>query len=220
LKPTTLPSQLEHLHKVCHELRRPLAVIQAYSDLLVDGLAGPLSEDQTEYVETLSVAADELGLQINSMLAQAEMQAGQFHVVERSTDVARVLEDLSEKMFPQFRRAQINWTTDLEPVTSETDPERLSLAFVQVLSNAVRHTPKEGYATMRLTSYGDSFRITVWNSGPSLPSHELTKVFEPFVRSESEEAPANVQGFGVGLAISKANTTVLGGKVWAEPGEE
>ena len=187
----TIPRQLDDLHVVCNEMRRPQADNPSYTDLLGDSMAGRVGVGQAEHLQTSTLAKDDLYLQLNTMLGVAEIESSSFYVVECTTDVATICEDLFAPMIPRYEREDILWKTSWSSVTTETDPDRLRLALAQALDNTLRFTPKSGYVSLRVNNYSDSFQISIWNSGPKLPTQELDRISERSYQFRPKAHPAS-----------------------------
>jgi heavy metal sensor kinase len=203
-----------------HELRAPLASIRTTSEVAL-GKSG--SENQ--YKEALANILEETG-RLNEtidgllLLARAEAsQPGQdqsvFLATELVNEVLSVLSVLIEEK--QISVLQDGDMTG-EPTTIRADRPLLRIAFMNVLHNAVKFSPRCSTLRIIWACGKEEVRITVRDEGPGIPSREEEKVFDRFFTSSS---PATAQGSGTGLGLSIAKLVVnrAGGRIWFEPGQ-
>lgn len=207
------------MHRVCHELRRPLTVIHAYSELLADGIAGSLSDEQQEHMDTILAAAEGLGEQLQSLVGLAEIDAGRFHLIEEEIDLSEVCLRVLRPFAARFGAAGIalEFDSKSDELIAETDTERLQNCITHLLDNALKYTPKGGKVKVSQMTTDEEFRISVWNSGPVVPKEQCEPLFDRYFRYDFGEQGLDAKGLGIGLTLCRANAKALGGCVWAEP---
>lgn len=185
---------------VAHELRNPLAVMQAQVEGILDGVYPPTPEslapvlDQTRLLRRL----------VDDLQTLALADAGQLTLDLAETDLAQLLRRVAEVHRPQAEAQGIRLLLDVEPVKLVVDPMRLEQVLGNLLSNAMRHTPPGG--EIRLTLKPDArqgaVRLEVADSGEGIPPEALPFVFERFYRAGQSRARSE-GGSGLGLAIAR-----------------
>jgi len=179
---------------VAHELRAPIAVLQAGHEAMLDGLTAPTSEQITSFrdeVIRLSRMVDDL-----QRLASAEAAALQLTMVRR--DLAKVAATAAASLVESFEGANVTLVERLAKVEVQCDPLRMHEIIVNLLTNALKFTPAEGQVTLE-TSPDDEFgELRVTDTGIGIPPEELPHITERFYRGRRS---AEVAGSGIGLTI-------------------
>jgi len=199
---------------VSHELRTPLTVLRTALEGLRDGLVEPTPENFAAlHNKTLltSRLVDDL-----HQLALAD--AGQLSIHKTACGLVHLFSHIQATIEVQLEdsgiRFQVEIPGDLPKV--EADPQRIEQVVLNLLSNAVRHTPEGG--TIRMTARaieGPLIQVSLCNTGPRLSDEDLAHVFDRFYRAESSRSREE-GGAGLGLAIAKALIEAHGGTIWAE----
>lgn len=200
------------LHDVSHELRSPLARLQAAADLVRQRPAR--GEAFIERVERETVRMDHL---VGELLTLARLDAGMAGGGGEDVDlgelIARIADDA--RLEGQLRACTVDAATD-EGLHLNAQPELLHRMLENVVRNAVRHAPAGG--CVRIAAHADAAReaivITVADDGPGVPGEDLERIFEPFRRGEG----ATTGGYGLGLAITRRIAEAYGGSVRATNG--
>jgi signal transduction histidine kinase len=197
---------------VSHELRTPIAVIQANLEALLDGVL-PLDGEQvaTLYDETLLLnrLVDDLRL-----LSQAE--AGQLKLNLQETDLAALILKLAERFKVQAKENGIRLEIDLPPGLPWLwiDGVRITQVLNNLVGNALRYTPPEGFIQIKAEAMKGGVRISVTDNGSGIPAADLPFVFDRFYRADPSRTRVS-GGSGLGLAIVKQLVEAHGGKVEA-----
>lgn len=206
-----LEGQRRLLHDVSHELRSPLARLQAATDLLAQQ-----PERAAEFIERIERESGRMDRLVGELLTLARLDAGiaprQRERVDLAELVANVAEDAAFE--GQQRGCRIVTEGDSGAVL-HGDRELLHRALENVVRNALRHSPDGG--TVLITSRAGSqpgwLEIRVDDEGPGVPEAELEQIFAPFVRSAGAQSQA---GYGLGLAITSRVMRLHGGQAGAE----
>ena len=218
----TLAESLEHedsLRKalvadLAHELRTPLAVLQAE----LEGLAvGVVPLDQSE-VGRLSEEVGQLSRLVEDLRVLTEAEAAALSVRRERVDVASVASNATARLASLFVDKGVDLSIELAAVEVEGDPDRLEQVVVNLLSNAAKFTPRGGKVQVTAGPAGNDARIVVADTGIGVPEGEQGKVFDRFFRgARGRDAP----GTGIGLAVVAALVAAHGGRVELEssPGE-
>jgi two-component system OmpR family sensor kinase len=208
-----LDAQRRLLHDVSHELRSPLARIQA-----AVGLAGQHPDKAQESLDRVAREAQRLDELVGEVLTLARLESMPPGGLEENIDMNGLLSEVvaDARYEAQSKGVAIAFQIQGEmPIRGRT--ELIYRAVENVLRNAVRHTPAAG--TVALTAYAeDSGRrlcIEVRDQGPGVPSEELAMIFKPFFRGQDRKA-ALEKGYGLGLAIAQRAVATHGGTIRAE----
>jgi CheY-like chemotaxis protein/anti-sigma regulatory factor (Ser/Thr protein kinase) len=202
-----------------HEVRTPLAAIMGFSELLA---LSDLDERRKEWAGTILKAGKHLLDLVNEVLDISRIEAGEFSLSVEAVPVVPLLDDAIELIEPlaDGRGVKVH-----PPVIAEgsgyvrADNQRLKQVVLNLLSNAVKYNREGGEVRVSVDAVGsDRMRIAVSDTGPGIDRESLTKLFTPFERLN---AGSNVQGTGLGLALSRSLVEAMGGRIEVEstPGE-
>jgi signal transduction histidine kinase len=202
----------DFIANAAHELRTPLTNLQGYLEALRDGV---ITADRATY-ESLHEEADRLVRLSRSLDALAEGDAGMSPPTLVELDLAMAVRSALELATPSIERAGLHLVTDV-PATlpARADMDGLSQVLANLLSNAVRYTPRGGTITVRAERRPGDLLVSVANTGDGIPAEDLDRVFERFYRVEKSRDRAR-GGAGIGLAIVKQLVESAGGRVGAE----
>ncbi len=207
---------------VSHELRTPLTAIRGYSNLLLAGAAGPLSEQQKSFLQTVAHHTEALIAMIGSLLDFSEMEAGsRLALRKRSFSVASLAEEVAREWRPRIEENGVHFQTEipdlLPPITA--DSERLRWAVINLLRNAYQHTPSGGTITLRISAQDNWLVLEVADTGTGIPPEIQKHLFTRFYRG-IPSGDDTIRGLGLGLYITRAIVEAHGGRiqVTSEPG--
>ncbi len=208
------------LATVSHELRTPLTSIIGYSEMLSEGIAGPLTDEQREFVATIQSKGEQLLSLITSLLDMSKLESGTMSVRKIPILVQDVLAEVHKTLAPSARKKDVNLeiSGDLNLPRIKGDPERLRQVFVNLGDNAIKFTPKDGTVAYKLAVVsGDdsdedglsllapthaSIEVRVTDTGIGIPDQEKARVFDAFYQVDSSST-REYGGTGLGLAIVK-----------------
>jgi two-component system, NarL family, sensor histidine kinase BarA len=210
------------LATVSHELRTPLTSIIGYSEMLAEGLAGPLNEEQVDYVRTIMEKGETLLKLISSILDISQIEAGKVRLNFEPMDPSELVTSSVSSLKPQAQKKGVVLDARL-PIGKQPsvngDRDRLRQVLVNLLANAVKFTPKGGRVAVTLTEVthqpdlnGQGFRIIVEDSGVGIPADQFDKIFNSFYQVDSSST-REYGGAGLGLAIVKSFVEGHGGVV-------
>jgi signal transduction histidine kinase len=188
---------------VSHELRTPLTSMVGYIEILRDGEAGALSEDQAHFLEIVDRNCHRLNDLIDDILLTARMDSGRFSLERQQVDLVELVSDQVESMRATAERGEVelHLTIHERPPPLDADPMRLGQMLDNLLSNAVKFTPAGGRVTVTVGTRGDNAHVEVSDTGVGIPADEMGRLFERFYRASTA---TTVKGTGLGLAITKA----------------
>jgi signal transduction histidine kinase len=207
----------EFLTTMSHELRTPLNAIGGYVDLLEMGLRGPVTEEQRRDLMRIKASQEHLLGLISAVLDLSRIEAGRVAYDLTNITLDRFLRGMDALVAPQAAAKQIalEHIPSHETVAAVADREKLRQVVLNLLSNAIRHTPAGGRVTLAAQSRGTRVAIVVDDTGPGIPADRREHIFEPFVQLDRSLTQPR-EGVGLGLAISRDLARGMGGELSVE----
>jgi PAS domain S-box-containing protein len=196
---------------VSHELRTPLTSIRGYLELVRED--GGLDEEQDRMLGIVERNADRLLGLVTDLLFIAELDAGKLTIEHQPVQLARIAAESVEAANPRADAAEIELRLDADDeLVVDGDRTRLAQVLDNLISNAIKFTPKGGRVGVRVFRTKEAAIIEVSDTGIGIPENERLHLFERFFRT-SGAIEAAVQGTGLGLAIVGAIIESHGGSV-------
>jgi signal transduction histidine kinase len=214
---------------VSHELRTPLTSIIGYSEMLSEGLAGPMNPEQGDYVKTIMDKGETLLKLITSILDISQIEAGKVRLNFAPTDIPEVVASAISSVKPQASKKGVVVEPRARGVPAlvvSADREKLRQTVVNLLANAVKFTPRGGTVAVTVTgperqeALGvEGYQVVVEDTGVGIPPDQFDKIFESFYQVDNSST-REFGGAGIGLAIVKSFVEGHGGviKVSSEMG--
>lgn len=228
------------LATVSHELRTPLTSIIGYSEMLETGIAGEITGEQREFVETIHKKGDQLLGLITSLLDLSKLEQGVLDIKPEDTNPALLLEDVAQTFGPHAHKKSIALKLEVADAlpTIFCDRVRINQVLRNITENAIKFTPTGGevHLSVRGVDFEDpdsldpfgavllggprqaaEFRIR--DSGIGMPKGELSRIFDAFYQVDGSSTREH-GGTGLGLSIVKRLVDAHGGRieVQSEPG--
>jgi PAS domain S-box-containing protein len=199
-----------------HELRTPLNGILGYAHIL--RREGGLSAAQTARVDAMLAAGNHLLATINSVLTLSEIEAERVDLHVCEVDLADIAGQCCDMVRAVAEAKQVSLGHCVAPGTARrviTDPKRLRQILLNLLGNAVKFTSKGGISLRVSPSAGGGLRLDVADTGPGIPAELRRRLFRDFQRQDSL-AGAEIEGSGLGLALSAKLAALIGGRIGHE----
>jgi len=192
-----------------HDLRTPLANMQAMLEALEDGLAEP-----ADYLPALGEQVRGLTLLVDDLFELARIDAGSLILELRASRLDDVVTTCIRGLTAEAVERQISLSAEVDPnAVALFAPDKVERVLLNLLTNALRHTPSDGTVAVRVTPDEDAVRVTVEDTGEGLGEEAELRMFDRFWRSD----PARSQrSSGLGLAIARGLVEAHGGRIWAE----
>jgi signal transduction histidine kinase len=192
-----------------HDLRTPLANMQAMLEAVEDGLAEP-----EEYVPALHEQVRVLSQLVDDLFELSRIDAGAMTLELRSLPVAPVVSSSLRGVEAEARLRHVSLASDVDGrVTARFAPDMVERVLMNLLTNALRHTPNDGAVAVRVVPLPDEVRVAVEDTGAGLDAEARDRMFERFWRGD---AARTSRGAGLGLAIARGLVEAHGGRIWAE----
>nr|MBC8445354.1 hypothetical protein [Rhodospirillaceae bacterium] len=205
----------EFLSSMSHELRTPMNAILGLSQFLDNNPAEPLSSSQKEYVNLILKSGEHLLELIKQVLELSKIEAGHLEVTFQQVKIEPLLEECLHTLSPRAGGRGISLENSSRGATIPqvwTDPVRLKQILLNLLSNAVKYNQENGSVAIDCRLMGENtIRIMVMDTGGGIPKSKQKGLFVPFDRLGREAG--EIEGTGIGLAISKRLVTALNGSI-------
>lgn len=203
----------DHLLGVAaHDLRNPLSVIRAYSELLSDGVLGELNDKQQAIMQHLLSSSDYMASLVNDLLDYAAIESGRLQLRPQRLELEGLVREAVslERSSAERKGSRVLLQIEDELPPLELDPFKIQQVLHNLVSNAVKYSPPGAITTVRLWREGDRVHMAVTDRGPGLSEQEQARIFEPFGRA-SARPTAGETSTGLGLAIASRIVRAHGG---------
>jgi signal transduction histidine kinase len=205
------------LANMSHELRTPLNSILGFTDVMLEGLDGPLTELMENDLHVIRKNGRHLLNLINDVLDMAKIEAGKLSLIPERFDLNEVLEEVMEITAPLAREKALDLRLEhdrMEPLDLEADRMRLRQVMINLVNNAIKFT-EAGSITLKAENCDGRVRIQVRDTGLGIPTDQLENIFQEFHQVDSSTT-RKAGGTGLGLPISRHLIRMHGGHLWAE----
>ncbi|HZJ17326.1 MAG TPA: ATP-binding protein [Chthoniobacteraceae bacterium] len=207
---SSFAQQAQFTADAAHELRTPVSVIISQAQL---GLRGERSTaEYREMLEACLRAAKRMQKLTQSLLELARHDAGALVLQRESCDLASLAQDTADLLQSNAAELQITIELNLAPATCHADPDRIAQVILNLLTNALEHTPADGRVTVYTSAEGTGATLSISDTGPGIAPEHLPKVFDRFYRADVSRN-RRTGGAGLGLAICKTIAEAHGGKL-------
>ncbi|HSM24949.1 MAG TPA: ATP-binding protein [Anaerolineaceae bacterium] len=198
---------------VAHELRTPLSILRVDLESMEDGLM----EVNPENIKNLQSEVAYLSNLVDDLRMLSMADAGDLRIEKTRIELTSLVREMVERQQIAARERSIQLTADYYPkeIFVDADAQRLSQVMVNLLSNAIQHTPKEHEILVRVEKEKQLAIISVTNTGSWVQEDDLERIFDRFYRAEPSRTRDN-GGSGLGLSIARSLVEAHGGKIWAE----
>jgi signal transduction histidine kinase len=192
-----------------HDLRTPLANMQAMLEALEDGLGQP-----EEYVPALRAQVGLLSELVDDLFELARIDANALTLELQRLPVEPVVSSSLRGVEAEARLRHVRLAADVAAdVEARFAPEKVERVLMNLLTNALRHTPNDGSVAVRVEAFPDEVQVAVEDTGEGLDDEARTRMFERFWRADRSRTS---RGTGLGLAIARGLIEAQGGRIWAE----
>jgi signal transduction histidine kinase len=193
---------------VAHELRTPIAILQAGHEALLDGVAEPTPAE----LGSLRDEVLRLARMVGDLQTLAAADAAALNLTRRPADLAGLAAVAADSLARRFEAAGITLDRDLAAAPVLADPRWLHQVITNLLTNALKFTPAGGRVTVSTGQDGSGAVLRVTDTGTGIPAEDLPRVFDRFFRGQQA---SQISGSGIGLAIAAELTEAHGGRLAA-----
>lgn len=199
---------------VSHELRTPLTAIKGSMEGLMDGILPA----ETETYQQIHQEAGRLGRLVDDLQELSRVEAGAYSMQVRPVDLSIVVDTVVKRLSLQFDERRValipNLPADLPHVLADDD--RVIQILINLLGNALRHTPANGSVSLSAAAHSEYVHIYVQDTGVGIPSEHLENIFTRFYRVDKSRSRQQGGGSGIGLTVAKHLVEAQGGEIWVE----
>ncbi len=199
-----------------HELRTPLNAILGFSEIMKDGLYGPLPEKYLEYAHLIHEGGCSLQLIVDDVLDLSKAESGQYKIYPEKVSLTEIAWDSMRFMADQARRRNIRiGFGKRDDVEAVADARAVRQIILNLISNAIKFTPENGAVVIAVSRVEGGANVSVRDTGPGLSQEEFEQLLKPFVQGD-EKAQLKPKGTGLGLSIANALAKLHGGDLILE----
>jgi signal transduction histidine kinase len=193
-----------------HDLRTPLASMQAMLEALEDGLAGP-----SDYLPALREQVRVLSRLVDDLFELTRIDTGSLTMELAEARLDGLVESAVRGFAATARARQVALDAQLDATAPAVlcAPDKVERVLYNLLTNALRHTPSDGAVAVRVSSLAAEVCVTVEDTGAGIPDDSLQRAFDRFWRADRARSGP---GAGLGLAIAQDLVELQGGRIWAE----
>jgi len=192
-----------------HDLRTPLANMQAMLEAIEDDLGAP-----EEYVPVLREQVQTLSILVDDLFELARIDADALTLEMERLPVAPIVSSSLRSIEAEARSRHVRLASDVDAqITARFAPDKLERVLMNLLTNALRHTPSDGAVAVRVVPEPDEVRVAVEDTGEGLDVEARERMFDRFWRGDQARSS---RGAGLGLAIARGLVEAHGGRIWAE----
>ncbi|MBE6014202.1 MAG: amino acid permease [Lachnospiraceae bacterium] len=219
-------AKTQFLSNMSHDIRTPMNAIVGFTDL---ALINPSDEESVKaYLEKIKASGAHLLSLINDVLDMSRIESGKVELVPEPVNLSDAMKNIKTIVIGQIeaKKQELIMSLCIYDENVWCDRLRLNQAMLNLISNAIKYTPEGGRITVRVTQEGEetnglsSYRFVVSDNGIGMTEEFATRIFEAFER-EKKESVNEVQGTGLGMAITKRIVDMMGGDISVKtaPGE-
>jgi PAS domain S-box-containing protein len=204
---------------VSHELRTPIVAMKHALSILIDQVAGPLTNEQKNFTSIVQRNLDRLNTLINDLLDLSKLEAKKMELRLESGSLTSVIQTACESLGPWAASKSITLTRRVADGLPDVmlDPFRITQVLTNLIGNAVKFTPNQGRVTIeaRPSKEGNAIEVSVADTGVGIAKEDLPKLFTKF-QQLGERSTTDIGGTGLGLVIAKEIVELHHGRIWAE----
>ena len=207
------------LRGVTHDLKNPLGAAAGYTQLLADGIVGELTPKQVDMIRRIGRLVDTSVRTVSDLLELARADGAGMHIEQQDVDLTVIAQEVVDDYRGLAREDGLALMFAGSPARIATDAMRVRQVLTNLVSNAIKYTPRGGTVTVSMVYEGhrgapSRVGVEVRDTGPGIPPELHERVFEEFFRVDGTSRDGN----GLGLAISRRLARLLGGDVVYTPG--
>jgi signal transduction histidine kinase/HAMP domain-containing protein len=204
----------EFLANMSHELRTPLNAIIGFSEVILNGMAGPVAEDQREFLGDIRDSGKHLLALINDILDLSKIEAGKMELDVTRFDMAAAIDSAMALVRGRADRQGIRLQASIGAEVAEFDGDerKFKQIVLNLLTNAVKFTPEGGTVTLAAARANGAYEVSVMDTGIGIAAEDHDKIFEEFRQVGTDHA-RRAEGTGLGLTLTRRLVELHGGTI-------
>lgn len=207
----------DFIANVSHELRTPIAMLQGYSEALLDDV-GASEEERNEMTKIIYEESQRMGRLVTDLLNLARLESGHMRLYKELVQFNNAIERMTLKFSQAAKEKgiELSFATDLDDWSAaELDEDRIEQVMTNLIDNALRHTPQGGQVQVLVENMGDYAKVSINDTGAGISDEDLEFVFERFYKADKARTLGK-GGTGLGLAIASNIIKAHSGEIRAE----
>ena len=220
-------AKTEFVSLASHQLRTPLSAVNWYTEMLMAGDVGKISNEQQKYLEEIYTGNQRMVALVNALLDVSRLELGTFAVESSEMNIVEIAQSVVNELKSEIQEHKtiVEETYDTDLPTIMADPKLVRMIIQNLMSNAIKYNPEGGSVSISIElvkeeSLVDGYKIlptsvliTVDDSGFGIPESDQDKIFSKLFRAENVRA-MDTEGTGLGLYIIKAVVEKMNGEIW------
>ncbi|HPS92457.1 MAG TPA: ATP-binding protein [Methanothrix sp.] len=208
----------EFISTASHELRTPITVINSYVEMFEGGMLGELTSIQREKVAIISSQIEHMIRLVEDMLDVSRLESKALkinkYLIRVDVIARKALDDLSR--LAGLKEQSVSLTIEGELPEVEGDDRRIKQVFNNLLTNAIKYTPKKGKIDVIITDETEDIRVSIIDNGIGVAKKDQQRIFEKFYTGSGSSLTRESGRMGLGLAIAKGIIEAHEGRIWVE----
>ncbi len=200
------------LQNISHELKTPLTAIREGTELIEEEITGTLNDEQREILDIINQNTRLLQNQLESLLDFNLALTMDEPYPRVPVNIKLVIEKLLDKLHLILKSRQISVEHETPPARIVGNQAQLETLFENILTNAIKYSPRGGTIHIATTVNDDGINIIVKDNGPGFPEEEREDVFKPFFQGKNKP-DSHIKGTGLGLSIARRYADLHGGRI-------
>ncbi|MCD1295962.1 hypothetical protein CUJ83_13245 [Methanocella sp. CWC-04] len=209
--------KMEFFTLISHELRTPLTTIKGFTELLHDGLLGPINEKQRDKLDKIKHNVDKLSDVVTSLSDLSSITSKKYSITMLPMALDELIREVVRSISFLVEEKKIKLSVDV-PVNLpliNADREKIQQVLLNIINNAIKYTPPGGEIAIKAEDRENDILVSIRDTGIGIPKSDLEKIFTGFYHS-GYKLSYEYKGMGLGLALSKGIIESHGGRIWAE----
>jgi signal transduction histidine kinase len=220
-------SKSEFVSLVSHELKAPMTIIKGYAELIQLTASGSFQSDEQKLLDVIMSNVEHMQALINDLLHLARLESGRLELERYPTDIRTIMGEVmaSFRHSVEEQELSVSWSASSDLPRVDADPARLGQILTNLVSNAIKYTPRGGHIEINADIHLDHetpgeqaencLLCTVRDSGIGIAPEDQDELFERFFRA-NHPLVRKQAGTGLGLSITRTLVEMHGGKIWFE----
>jgi PAS domain S-box-containing protein len=209
-------AKTEFVSLASHQLRTPLSTISWYSEMLMNGDAGELTEEQKKLLAEVVDSNKRMVNLVNALLNVSRIELGTFSVETKWTNIVNISDSVIKELSRRIEQKKHKLTTDYSKTITDikTDPNLMRVLFQNLISNAIKYTPDGGeiLVSIKDNPLANSIKISIADNGVGIPGRQQDQIFNKLFRADNVKQ-TDTEGTGLGLYLVKAIVDYAKGQI-------